>query len=434
MLAALPGARQGNALAQSFAQRVCVAGAGRAGAGTGGGRTGAARTRRGALPDVPPQSYTGPRAATIDTCVELRKTIGSTGSTAAKPAIGACEAPGSTVAAKEWLARNDMGVQAILPLPRFCVDNAFTGWWFTRTAACEVSSRVLTVVNLNTGAVIGTMNFLQVDYSYTSTSINTWAQQIELRMISGSGLIAGTLAQGTASCTGACVLRSSTFPPQPMRTNGDAEGEGFFDTTAAAPGAVGPANTRWTRWFSNPAWTPPTSNPIVVTPPQVRCDNATAGNPSIGCVFPDFRPVHIVSLSGAAPNYARHISDAQASGLRGAYPNGTPLTRLTDPALSNQNGNTARPAAFPRPAGHSCDEYPYRSTWEGAFTGGGAGRTHPWCQIPALGSGSGPIGWSSCMIPATENSSGGGSLSAFYRSDRVIEADRFFVWIVPQFR
>lgn len=320
------------------------------------------------------------------------------------------------------------GTDAIA-LPQWCIDRAFTGWWFMRFSSCMIRSLRLNVIDVRTGAIVGVMDFLEVNYSYMSNSTINWAQQVELRQISATGFAIGTFAQGSAGCSGSCIVSQSTFPSQPMRTNGDAEGDGFFNTTISAPGGVGFATTSWSYFFTNTSWVAP-SPPVVVGPPRVRCDNATAGAPFVGCVHPDYWSVHIVSLAGAAPNYARHIRDAQASGLRGAYPNGPPLTRLTDPALSAQNGNTACPPAFPRPAGHSCDEYPYRSTWEGAFTGGGSGRTHPWCQLPALGPGSGPTGWSSCMIPAGENSSGGGSLGAFYRSDRVIERDPFYVWVV----
>ena len=123
---------------------------------------------------------------------------------------------------------------------------------------------------------------------------------------------------------------------------------------------------------------------------------------------------------------------AKASGLRGAYPNGIPLTRLTTPYLNTLNGDTACPASYPRPSAMSCDEYPFRSTWEGAFTGlpRAGGRTFPYCQIPQLGAGTGIGGYSSCMIPADQNSAAGGSLGAVYRRERVIDSDPFRVWIV----
>ncbi|GAA2565212.1 MULTISPECIES: hypothetical protein [Streptomyces] len=98
----------------------------------------------------------------------------------------------------------------------------------------------------------------------------------------------------------------------------------------------------------------------------MRCDNATPGTSAVGCVIPSCAPVDVVSLSGPHPNHARHVRDAQASGLPGAYPDGQPLHRLTDQALRDRNGNTACPQAtsggYPRPNDYSCDEYPFRST------------------------------------------------------------------------
>ncbi|MGW4208936.1 hypothetical protein ACWEIJ_13190 [Lentzea sp. NPDC004789] len=332
----------------------------------------------------------------------------------------------------------------IVDLPSWCTDNAFTGWWFIRTAGCEITGRRLTVTNINTGAVIGTMDYLQLVYVYTSTSIQTFAQQIELYPYSIEGAAAGATAQGSATCSGACTNPRSDFPSQLLRLNTDAEGESYFDTTTVAAGAVGFTAPTWTRTITNPAWTVQPL-PVSITPPwQIRCDNNTSGNAAVGCVFPQYEPALIVSLTGPYPNFARHLSDAQASGLPGAYPNGTPLTRMVDAGLSNRNGATACPDAsaggYPRPPGYSCDEYPFRSTREGAYTISpdpaprAPGRTFPWCQISALGSGSGSFGWSACMIPVGENSGGGALLNGFtgiYRTERMLDGDKFFVWIVP---
>lgn len=43
----------------------------------------------------------------------------------------------------------------------------------------------------------------------------------------------------------------------------------------------------------------------------------------------------------------------------------------------------------------------------------------------------GPTGWSSCMINANDNRSGGAALGAFYSSKRVLHGDAFKVWITP---
>ena len=91
---------------------------------------------------------------------------------------------------------------AIVDLPQWCTDNAFTGWWFIRTAGCEITGRRLTVTNINTGTVIGTMDYLQLVYVYTSTTSHTFAQQIELYPYSIVGAAAGATAQGTATYSG----------------------------------------------------------------------------------------------------------------------------------------------------------------------------------------------------------------------------------------
>ncbi|WP_443742946.1 NucA/NucB deoxyribonuclease domain-containing protein [Streptomyces parvulus] len=102
-------------------------------------------------------------------------------------------------------------------------------------------------------------------------------------------------------------------------------------------------------------------------------------------------------------------------------------------------GDRACPQAasggYPRPADYSCDEYPFRSTWQGSFTGSlpqpapYPGRTFSWCQISALPQNV-TDGWSACMIPAGQNSSAGSLLNRFYIENRVIERDAFRVWIV----
>jgi len=165
-----------------------------------------------------------------------------------------------------------------------------------------------------------------------------------------------------------------------------------------------------------------------IRPPKVRCDNATPGR-GIGCVFPDYTPtiVYTDSPQYCCPEVARHIRQAQQSGLPGAYPSGTPLTRLTDSSLIDSNGRTACKDSYVRPPGKSCDEYPFRSTWQGARTGGGNPRTFSWCSIPQVPAGSGPAGYSVCMVTATQNSTAGTALSTFYGSNRVIDNEPFRV-------
>lgn len=56
----------------------------------------------------------------------------------------------------------------------------------------------------------------------------------------------------------------------------------------------------------------------------------------------------------------------------------------------------------------SCDEYPFATTLEGA------------AKTPPPNSGS-------VWVPKSENDSQGGTLSAFYAAERVLDGDKFYV-------
>lgn len=108
-----------------------------------------------------------------------------------------------------------------------------------------------------------------------------------------------------------------------------------------------------------------------------------------------------------------------------------PLNRLVNAAQQTSNYNRSCPSSYPRPAGLSCDEYPFQSSQQGAATGGGGpGRTFGGCQVP-LPAGTGPSGYSACMIDNTQNSEGGSALGSFYIDQRIFNADPFYVWITP---
>jgi hypothetical protein len=108
--------------------------------------------------------------------------------------------------------------------------------------------------------------------------------------------------------------------------------------------------------------------------------------------------------------------------------------------VNEANRNVACPTgpSYPRPAGFTCDEYPFASTYQGAaaqpygrqfiIIALNAGTPFS-CQVPwlsrRLAGDSG--GYSACMIPAAENSLGGSDLQAFYIDNRVIELDTFSV-------
>jgi hypothetical protein len=320
------------------------------------------------------------------------------------------------------------GIAEILPLPETCAQ--FFGLWvINRHYQCRMSEHLLRVTDTR-GGLLGTIQFVQMAYLYTSDSIATWAFQFEILPTVITGLAAGSTAVAFANCSGACNVTNEIFTPRPVLVDVSIPGESYHTTTVPGSGPIGSGVSTWLLWFENPLWETGMSTPGDIIPARnVRCDEVTPGNPWVGCIV-TVEPRHLVSLSGPTPELARHLTHAQAYGLPGFVGSGEPLRRLTDQTLRQRNGDTACPSSFPRPAGYSCDEYPFRSTWEGAFTGGGPGGTFSFCQItdlPLKGLNEG--GYTACMINAEQNSLGGSMLQTFYSRNRVIEGDWFYVGV-----
>jgi hypothetical protein len=50
-----------------------------------------------------------------------------------------------------------------------------------------IFARTLIVLDLETGEPVGALEYLETNFAYTSTSIESWAQQIEIQPYGGWG-------------------------------------------------------------------------------------------------------------------------------------------------------------------------------------------------------------------------------------------------------
>jgi hypothetical protein len=297
------------------------------------------------------------------------------------------------------------------PTPEWCDDRGVNGGWYVnRFRACGIFSAILNVIDTRTGATTGTLNYLVRAYAYSERNVGNWAYQVELMQVSATGEAVGMSASGKATCTGKCKVTDSKFPSQAMSSSKDAVGQFILqtniNTSIRGQKGEGQATAAWV--FTGPRTNP--SNEIALPTPSVRCDTAYPG-PSLlpGCVMP-YIPELVYNKAGEYPQLAQHIEDAQnIKNLPGKHGTTNYLTRLTDQTKIDANRNTACPKSIPRPLVASCDEYPFASTWQGAFTGGG--------------------NYSMRMIDAKQNSGGGRTLGGFYLYNRILEKDRFLVWI-----
>ncbi|MEV0615373.1 hypothetical protein AB0I81_18795 [Nonomuraea sp. NPDC050404] len=382
-----------------------------------------------AQPPSPPDQLTSPKPTDGSDQPAPKK-----GTKAAQHRTPACQTPGEgeTGACIQVITpktpftqqRPRAQVQDIVPIPDWCIENAYTGVWALRTQACEITGLLYTTFVIRNGVrtVTGEASFNVINYSYSSTSLPDWAHQIELSAYQGWGDALRATLSGTTTASGSCTTAGSTFPARPISPlNTWLQGESYFSTTATAAGAIGNCTTTWSLTFTNATYTPAG---ISYGMSEIRCDNATAGNASIGCVVPWYASELIYSQS-SYPSLASHVSRAQASGLPGATFD-APLTRTTNDTIINTNRNLACGDA-PSISGLSCDEYPIARSYEG-LSSGGTRRTFDNCNFN-LPRQTGPTGVSVCMITATENNAQGGLNTQFFRRERVLDTDPFRVTI-----
>nr|BFD90924.1 hypothetical protein KitaXyl93_22840 [Kitasatospora sp. Xyl93] len=308
------------------------------------------------------------------------------------------------------------------PIPEWCTKNAFNGRLATRTEVCEIASLTYTTSREINGTVTktGEAYLVTTNYQFSDTGLDYWGHQIQIGAAAGWGDALNGTIEGLAYANDMCTTKKYEFPAQgisPVQTT--RLGEAFFETVAVAPGAIGHCTTSWQVTARNAGYNDTTTT---YHNGDFRCDNATAGNPRVGCVVPWYASPVFYSRS-ATPSLASHVEQAQTSGLPGAtFDN--PLHRTTSETIINTNRDLACGDA-PSITGYSCDEYPLASTYEG-LSAGGTRRTFDGCNfnLPAE---TGLVGVSVCMIPATENNSQGGTMSQFYRSERVLDFDPYRV-------
>lgn len=302
----------------------------------------------------------------------------------------------------------------------------------TRTSACAVVNSELDFVDTRSGVITGVLYFGIIDFLYSSNVSTNWEHQLtfDFQYATGDATIAPQSITGRSVCTGSCEVGTVDFPLQTATVGSQAYSQTVNTSTATAPGAIG-HGTSTTYFHFEGGNGISTEGSIEALP--IRCDNAMpGGSPGPGCIFDQFAPTVHWSTSGTRPQVATHIALALASGLPGGSTSGTYLHRLTDKTLVAKNRSIAcgtPPPAPLAPAANSCDEYPFASTYEGAYFSGGGARTYDGCYYQIANQSTGASGYSICSVDNQQNTSAGSDLSGFYIRNRVIDGDYFTVHI-----
>lgn len=301
--------------------------------------------------------------------------------------------------------------------------------WFTvsRRTACSHKVYYIEVIEIPTGRLIGTAtvhNLVQTVVATDAVLIRGKAKWVVTNW-TGVGLPERADGEGFG-CFNGCGLTNYGVRQDNFDTWSSESDLDPFDKPASGQILDFPTESGITffssQWGLGQDGHHPYSVYINNDTTRTRCD--WIQNAKAACIFFN-HPGYVSWNHLKVPEFIRHIERAFNSGLPGSYLTETYLHRLMDDTKRNQNGNKACPGSIPRPNNMQCDEYPFRSAYEGAFTSGATqARSYPGCQMPDPAR-TGPTGWSRCFINAGQNGSAGGTLSAAYSSERILDGDRF---------
>ncbi|GGN93529.1 hypothetical protein GCM10010112_81860 [Actinoplanes lobatus] len=335
-----------------------------------------------------------------------------------------------------------------IPLPQECAKVAYGQWVVSRYQACYRDRVFYSATDIVNGkvSVTGKAIYDLWRVARQSPRSETWDYHLILKNLYVTGTATAALAKpGYLKCMRGCTTRLNIAAVPAGRFESWAQISG----TAYMP--VGKNVKREDQAIMELNITRPDTSSLLtvrIHSNWVRCDRALKGSDVAGCVVPNFIPSLSYHKQGKYPDMANHIYAAQQSelpGKPGGVLNGQPgsehaLRRLYDDNLRDRNGRKACPSGLRdkvgAPKSTSCDEYPFRSTYQGAHTGdpyGNNPRTFKFCKFPEADADFGSKGYSRCFINAKQNSVGGSWIGVFYGDSstgmRILDNDKFYVRI-----
>lgn len=271
---------------------------------------------------------------------------------------------------------------------------------YNRTQSCIKSPGRLNITR--NGRLEGTIRFTVTQAIQLHNSRN-FSEKYTFKVTGIAGNTSAVTAAFNVSCAGSCRATNHVRGPRAVRAGTVISGPvNYHDSTTTQH----LDRAKYSLTFLKPGYTTGLSRWESMT---FRCDDIIRGSGvGAGCVFPSFAPV--LTTMANLPHIRANIKRIQQAGPHhyGKLGN-SPLTRATSTAVERANRRVACPRNRPgRPAGYSCDEYPFAKSFQGASRT----RKPDW-------------GWA--WVPAGEQNSQGGYLSSFYAAQRVMNKDKFWV-------
>ncbi len=395
------------------------------------------RSPQGAQTPVPDRSHPAPAAS--GNCASVRAHLSEYAARGAQRV--ACVTAGGAPA-------RSAAVRPQAGYPVWCDSLTANTWWITRTAACAESTITYTLINTNTGAVIGTAEFSTAQDIEAAANNLHFTESDYLTLTSETGEAIGLSVTWATACSSPCTPAASEpwAPATPIALDETLHGSVALADTVAA-GTLNYPTESYDVTVTQPGAT--VSGSATWGAPSLRCDNGVAVSNSSGCVEPDFTPVFPVSEATYGSSAVMILwAQTQLSGHWGLQGSGQPLHRLANSSEQAANRRVICNSSFVSGstgvANDSCDEFPFAATYESgalnsvtsgaqcaqvtavrtATTGSVAAQ---WANIGIIGT---PTGSEKCVrghIPLSLNSDTGGALGRFTVAQRLIYNDPYWV-------
>jgi hypothetical protein len=280
-----------------------------------------------------------------------------------------------------------------------CVPQLDT-YEYDRTLLCSKRSATVTVLRKKTPVGAVTFDVTQdIQLNVRSRSFSEHIVISNVNVIDNAGGVHMTLK---VSCGSPCT--AIAYFPQDNVISAESGTISYYDSIGK--GKQHGTKSVYVYGFTKVGYTP--NGLEYSTPISYRCD--AAFGQFAGCVFPEFTPT-LTALS-SLPDIAKNIKAAQnGPGHYGRPGSGHPLHHLTNVTRQRQNYSAvcARSVVGPPPKSDlSCDEYPFKTTYEGGTELSKANRRTAW-------------------VPTSEQNSQGGLITSFYNANRVLDGDAFWV-------
>lgn len=274
---------------------------------------------------------------------------------------------------------------------------------YNRNVACQTSQASVQV--LRNGKEVGRATFtISHEMTLNKKSLK-WSETTRVSKAAIAGSASGIRMATSVSCGSPCKATSHVS----SHTLGAAFSGKVDYSDGVKKNKIHSSAAKYTFTFSKPGYT---LGRFSYSSLGFRCDDSfwnaakTRRILSPGCVFPKYKPT--LTTMSTLPDIAKNIRRIQGKGGHYGKPgSGHPLRRLTSDTKANANRRAVCGKAKPVP-GKSCDEYPFARTYEGGTA------------LPAASRGI-------AMVPATEQDKQGGRIIGFYKQERVMDKDGFWV-------